>query len=472
LNDLMDRPAAPRSAWAEIFLGRYAVHTFILNLGMTLYAINQFVVATLMPTVVAELGGVDFYTWAFSLFAVGGIIGSASAGPLRVALGARLAYAGAGIVLGVGLVGAALAPDMPTFVLFRLIQGVGGGAVASQAYGLVAVVYPQELRGRVLSTISTVWGVATLAGPGFGGAFAAPGLWPTAFWSLAPLVLVFVALAWRHSDKARGHGRLSELPYARLALLGLAILVISGATLAIPNWARAMFIAVAVAFTGATFALDARAPHTMFPRQTAAMRTEIGATFGVLFLVSIVMAVVNTFITFFLQKLHGIEPLVAGYIAAVYSFMWTFGALIAANLAGLRERQSVLVGLVLVLAATVAIAVTVDSGPVALIVVSVGAIGFGLGLMNNPTIARIMELAPESERHVAGTSVQTIRNIGISFGSAFAGTIAAIAGLTDVSDTAEIAHAMRWVYAVNIAFALLPLLMAVAIFARWRKREA
>ena len=76
---------APEEAgsWAEIFTGRYGIYNFILNLGMLLFAINQFVVATIMPSVVADLGGVGYYTWAFSLFAVGAIVGAASAGTMR-----------------------------------------------------------------------------------------------------------------------------------------------------------------------------------------------------------------------------------------------------------------------------------------------------------------------------------------------------------------------------------------------------
>ena len=89
----------PEARWVEIFTGRMGVYTFVLALGMTLFASNQFVVATIMPTVVADLGGLDFYTWAFSLFAMGAIMGAASAGPLREALGVRMAYAGAGLML-------------------------------------------------------------------------------------------------------------------------------------------------------------------------------------------------------------------------------------------------------------------------------------------------------------------------------------------------------------------------------------
>ncbi|MDA1326290.1 MAG: MFS transporter, partial [Proteobacteria bacterium] len=66
-------PQAEQARWSEIFTGRLGVLTFVLGLGMGLFAINQFVVATIMPTVVRDIGGMDYYTWAFSLFAIGAI---------------------------------------------------------------------------------------------------------------------------------------------------------------------------------------------------------------------------------------------------------------------------------------------------------------------------------------------------------------------------------------------------------------
>ncbi len=164
MTDAQATTAEETGRWADLFTGRIGAYTFVLGLGMGLFAINQFVVATIMPTVLADLGGVDFYTWAFSLFAVGAIIGAASANPLREAFGVRRAYAGAGLVLGLGLAGAALAPDMQTLVGWRLVQGVGGGAVASQGYGLVAIAYPPHLRSRILGVVSTLWGTVTIMG--------------------------------------------------------------------------------------------------------------------------------------------------------------------------------------------------------------------------------------------------------------------------------------------------------------------
>lgn len=460
----------PAGRWADIFRGRLGLYTFVLNLGMLLYAINQFVVATIMPTVVSELGGVDYYTWAFSLFAVGAIIGSASAGPVRNAIGVRRSYAGAGLILAIGLTGTALATDMPTLVGFRLVQGIGGGAVASQAYGLVAVIFPQHLRGRVLTVVSTIWGVATVAGPAFGAIFAEHGLWRGAFGSLAPLTLLFATLAWRNIEGGKGHGRLSEIPYWRLALLGLAILLLSATSLNFAAWLRGGLIAASLTLMVVAFRRDAQAAHTMFPRRVTALFTELGAAYWIIMLISVVLAFINTYTTFYLQRLHGIAPFTAGYLFAIQSFMWTIGALMVAGLRDRMETASIVTGLFLILLSASTVAFTVDTGPVAAIAIAIGVNGMAIGFINNPTIQRAIAAAPEAEKHIAGTSVQTVRNIGVSFGAALSGMVAAASGLSDEAGREGVATAMRWVYGVNVLFAALALVMAVPLLVSRRRR--
>ncbi|NKB59047.1 MAG: MFS transporter [Alphaproteobacteria bacterium] len=450
--------------WSEIFVGRYGIYTLVLNLGMTVFAVNQFVVATIMPTVVADLGGLDYYTWAFSLFAVGSIVGAASAGPVSDAFGMRRVYAGAGLVLAIGLAGTALAWDMQSVVAFRLVQGIGGGAVASLAYGLVAVVYPQRLRGRVLGFVSGIWGFGTAAGPALGGFFAAPGLWRGAFWTMMALTLVFVVLAWHYVDGRRGHGRLSDLPFWRLSFLALAVLIMSATSLIDMNWLRLAMFAVALVIAAIAFHRDARSAHNMFPRKITAFTSELGASYWILFLVSIVITFINTYTTFYLQVLHGIAPLTAGYLLAIQSAMWTVAALCLTGVKRTTEPYLIAAGLLCMLLAAVAIALTLEGGPVLAIAVAVGISGTGMGLLNIPAMQRVIAAAPENEKQLAGTSVQTVRNIGISFGAAASGMIAAMAGLVDGSSREGIVHAMQWVYGVNIGFAVVALVMVIPVF--------
>lgn len=464
-----DRAGQDRGSWAEVLTGRYGIYTFVLNLGVTLFGINLFVVATVMPTVVADLGGMSYYAWAFSLFAVGSIIGAAGAGPLRDVVGIRGAYVGAGLLLGLGLAGSALATSMPSLVGWRLLQGIGGGALGSLAYAIVASVFPERLRSRELSIVSTIWAIATVGGPGLGAFFAAPGAWRGAFWLLLILTLAFCWLAWRHVEGDGGHGDWSRIPFARLGLLALAVLLMSATSLTRRGAVQAMLVLAALAAVAAAFARDARAEHNIFPRRVTSLADELGATYWIFFWVSVVLAFTNTYTTLYLQKLHGVEPLAAGYLFSIQSLMWTVSALLIADVRAALLPAAIVAGLALVVVSAIAVALTVGTGPVAVIAIALFLSGTGMGIMNNPAIQHIIAVAPEAERHIAGASVQAVRNIGLSFGAAVSGLVAANAGLTDTSPPDTIATAMEWVFGVNVLVAATALGIAVVVLDRRRR---
>ena len=109
--------------------------------------------------------------------------------------------------------------------------------------------------------------------------------------------------------------------------------------------------------------------------------------------------------------------------------------------------------------------------PVIRIAICIGRSGAGIGFVNNPAIQRIIAVAPEGEKQMAGTSVQAVRNIGVSFGAAASGMVAASAGLIDGADRATVAFAMEWVFGVNFVAAALALVIAIPQLARRRKRN-
>jgi MFS family permease len=276
-------------------------------------------------------------------------------------------------------------------------------------------------------------------------------------------------MAWRFIEGDKGHGRLSEIPYWRLVLFGIAVLLVSGTSLTDQIVVRGALVLGAIILMAYAFVRDAKAERSMFPRQATLINTELGATYWVIFFVSICLTFVNTYTTFYLQTLHGVSPFAAGYIYAIQSFMWTASALLVATVPASRESLAVVIGLAVLVISAFGISYTVEAGPVIGLAIAIGLSGAGIGLMNNPAIQRAMAVAPESEQHIAGTSVQTMRNIGISFGAGLSGMAASAGGLTDGAGRDVIALSMRWVYAVNIVFAVLGLVVALMLLLRHRR---
>ncbi|MAI11357.1 MAG: hypothetical protein CBD27_03895, partial [Rhodospirillaceae bacterium TMED167] len=173
-------PSPTGNSWRRVFTGKLALYTIVLNLAVGLFALDTLVVTTVMPSVVGDIGGAEYYSWTIMLYMVGSIVGAASAGPVKDLLGRRKGYAYAGLLFVIGNLGVSLAPNMPILVTWRLLEGLGAGLMIAQSYGMVGDFYPRELRVRILSVISTTWGVATVIGPAYGGLFAELGIWRAA----------------------------------------------------------------------------------------------------------------------------------------------------------------------------------------------------------------------------------------------------------------------------------------------------
>ena len=458
--------------WSEILTGRLGIYTLVLNLGAGLFAISSFVVVAIMPTAAADIGGLRLYSWTFALFSVGSVIGAAATSTVRESIGHRLTYAGGGVVFTIGLVGAAVAPNMETVVFWRLVQGIGGGALTSQGYALIAETFPPQLRGRSLSFLSTAWGVGTILGPTFGGIFAEFGNWRGAFCALAALGILFIVLAWRVVPAVTERGQSLRLPYVRLGLLATAVLGLSFTSQIDDNRLRILLVGLAILFSAIAFLRDARAERPMFPRQAMVLNSEIGAAYVTSFLSMVGMIFVNVYATFYLQILHGVTPLVAAYIYIINSLSWSTAALVIASWQGKRESLAIMIGLSFLTIGMAGISTVVQTGPVWMIALFLCLTGTGMGFLANPLIQRVIVAAPPDEKARAGSSVQAIRNLGHAFGAALAGLVAAAAGMTDAATPETVGPAMQWVHGVGAVFPLIALGAAVILLVHGHRRMA
>lgn len=463
-NAQPDSAREPEARWAEIVTGRYGLYTLAINIGIFMWAINNLVVAGVMPTVVADIGGMRLYSWTFALFSMGSVMGAASAGPLRDRFASRVAYAGAGAVFCAGLIGAAFAPNMESLIVARFFQGLGGGAVSSLGYSMMATLYPERLRGRILAFTSTGWGVATSFGPGFGGIFAEYGLWREAFWGMAPLCLVFIVMALKIIPDTRESRAHSAFPFGRLLLIGGAVIALSASSQTDHVELRTVFIALSIALATAAFFLDGRATRAMFPRKALRIFTETGALYWIMALNQATVCIYATFQTLQLQVLHNVPPIVAAYLFVLSSLTWSLVALLVATWRGRMETLGIVLGNVFLLIGTIGLALTVVPGPVWMIAVFIAVCGAGIGFMNNMLIQRAIRSVPAEEKGIAGSSTQAIRTMGVAFGAAAAGLIAVAGGLGSETPSIEtVAPAMQWVYAADVVVAAASLTIATGM---------
>jgi MFS family permease len=190
-------------------------------------AFGAFITATILPSAIAEIGGLAIYAWASTAYAVGSILGSAASSVVALKVGTRRGVFLAVAVFVAGAAICATAPSMSAVVVGRGVQGLGGGVLIASAHSLVRELFPQTLWQRMLTAISCAWAIPALGGPVVGGVLAGLGLWRAAFWVMAPIALVAGAFTWSILPRSESHDtRATRVPFGRLALICLSVLCV------------------------------------------------------------------------------------------------------------------------------------------------------------------------------------------------------------------------------------------------------
>ncbi|NBF16950.1 MFS transporter [Pseudomonas sp. Fl4BN2] len=454
------RPA--NTGWAALLSGANGVRSLALAGGVILHAVNVYIATTILPSVVRDIGGIDYYAWNTTLFVAASILGSALSARLLARTGPRGAYISASLVFAAGALICGLAPSMPVMLLGRFIQGLGGGFLFALSYAMIRLVFDESLWPRAMALISGMWGVATLVGPAIGGIFAGFGVWRAAFWSLIPVAALFALLAatvlpGRSADRAPG----SPLALAQLLFLTAAVLAVSAGSVSPELSHNILGLGAAVILTALLIRSERRARHRLLPDGAFRISTALGALYATMSLLAVAVTSGEIFVPLFLQVLHHQSALVAGYLAALMGAGWTLGSVASSGASGAGIRRAILAGPILGLVGMLMLAVLMGSPsrgdwlavmPICLALV---AIGLGVGLAWPHLLTRVFQAAPAGEQDLTSASITTVQLFATALGAALAGMVANLAGLTEPGGIAGTMSAAGWLFGV---FALAPVI--------------
>jgi MFS family permease len=438
------------ASWSALFRGRHLAHTLLLTLGVGVHAMDVFIIATVLPSVVADIGGAAFYTWSTMLYVVASILGTACGGFVRARYDLKGSYTGGALIFLTGSLGCAVAPGMAWLLLARATQGLGGGMLIALSYGMVSELYPEALRPRVFSAISGMWGTAALLGPTVGGVFAAIGWWRGAFWVAAPVITGLMGVAWCTLPSAAGHGATVRFPWRQLLLLGVGVLCVAWSGQVMVPWLRLTFIAGGCVLTGLTFRFDARAMTRLFPSQPWSLQQPVGTAYWMVFLLDVASSQVIVFMPLVLQVLHGVSPLGAGYFTGLRSLTWTLAALCSAGLQGRWVSLVLCLGPPVIMCGIAGQAAVVVNGSLTWFGVFIALHGVGIGICFAHLSSWTISAARPGEENLTASSIATVRSLGQAFGAATAGLVANAAGLAAGVSPATVASAASWVYQMGI----------------------
>ena len=421
--------------WRELLASGHAPSLALVCLAVWLHAADSLIVATMMKSIVDEVGGTALVGWAVSLYEVGSIVAGAASAVLTMRHGLRAPMAVAAALFALGCGVAALAPTMPVLLVGRVLQGLGGGGLVAMSFVAIGVLFPRRLAARALAAVSTLWGVSAFLGPLVGGVFVELGSWRAGFWFFALQALALAAwIAARPDPAASRDGKDTatspRLPLARLALLCVAVVLVAAAGVRIEPLRTSALVAGGVLCLGLFLAWDSHAGESrLLPRRPLDPRRPTGAALLMILALSMATIAITAYGPLLVVTIHGTSALTAGYIVACSSIGWTVAAVLISGAPERLDRLLIASGMVVVTLSVVGFLVAVPRGPVWLIAVCAVMEGGGFGLAWTFILRRTTALAELGEaRRIAG-AIPTIQRLGFALGAACIGIVANAAGL-------------------------------------------
>ena len=440
------------TGWRELTQGTGLVRLALVMSCVSLHAMDVFVTATILPSVVEDIDGVAYYAWPSALYIVASILGAVSGGMLGSNLGLRRALTVAASIYLLGSLVCAAAPHMAVFLLGRASQGLGAGLMVSLAYTMTRHLFDESLRPRVFALMSVIWGIGALVGPLLAGVFAQLGFWRGVYWLTVPVFLIILALARRGLTASTPSEQGATLPWERLALLGAAVLCVTVSGQTSHLGLRFGLILGAVLGVWGMLWLDHIADNPLLPSWPASLRHVVGTGYWIFFLLSFSFAPLTIFLPLLAQRLHDVPPSLAGYVSAALSLGWSTAAFAVAGAPPRIQRVLMVTGPLSLLAGIVGQNIFIVDGPIGALVAMVFLAGLGVGQCHAHVSNGTMSSARPGEEALTAGAIPTMQSLGIAFGAATAGLLANIAGLSGGISVTTLTAVTEWIY----GFALIP----------------
>ncbi len=415
---------APRTAQRQL---RWILGS--LMVVMLLAALDQTIVATALPTIVGDLGGLDHLSWVVTAYLLAQTVITPVYGKLGDLYGRKRILQAAIVVFLVGSVLCGLAESMTELIVFRALQGLGGGGLMVGAQAALGDVVPARQRGRYTGLFIAIFGAASIAGPLLGGFITTHLSWRWIFYINLPvglLALVVLAIAFP-SITGAGRAKIDYLGAGLLAigLTGIVLMTtVGGTSVAWLSPETAMLgiggtVALVAFFIVEHYATEPILPPRLWTSHTFALTSAVGFIIGF----SLYGAV--TFLPLFQQVVRGASPTASGLqllplmCGLIVSSVGS-GRMIART--G-RYRIYPIMGTGLTVLGLALLSTMGPDTSTATSSIFMAVLGFGLGMVMQVLILAVQNDVPYEDLGVATSGATLFRSIGGSLGTAALGAV-------------------------------------------------
>jgi MFS family permease len=441
-------------SWRDLLADGRLPRFALICLGVWLNAADSLVTATIMPSVGAQLGGYEYFSWATAGYFVGAILAGASSGRLSEMFGLRAATTIAGLIMVGGCVMSALAPGVGVFLTGRLIQGLGSGWISGFSMVAIAQLFPDRHWARVFASVTFIWGVATVLGPLFGGVVVQTGDWRDVFWLFALQAGAFSAAApFLLSGAARAGGG-PGVPWTQLAILGAGVAAIAVADMVKAPAGSTALVVAGLVILALVMWIDGKLRVRLFPHRAADLTTVCGAGYFAMFTLTAASMGFSIYGPPILQAVRGFTPLWAGYAIGAESMAWTVAAMSVSHAGPVWDARWIRFGAVLLTASLVILALTMADGPLAWMLIGGALMGAAFGFSWAFMSRRLLAALSDEDRAIGSSAITAVRQTGAAAGAAISGVAANLAGFSEGLTSQTARAASPWVFVSVIPLAL------------------
>jgi EmrB/QacA subfamily drug resistance transporter len=436
--------------------------------AVAMAAVEGTIVATAMPTIVRDLGGLRWFSWVFAAYFLTQAVTIPIYGRLADVHGRKkVFFAGVGLFL-IGSTLCGFARGMTALIAFRALQGIGAGGVQPIATTIVGDLCTPHERARMNGYMSSAWGVSAVIGPLLGALLLQHWTWSVVFWINIPLgVACILAFALCLHEKVAPRDHRIDYLGALLLTAGVGALMLA---LVMSDVLRPASLAAIVAagalVLGALALHERRAPEPIVPLALWRIRA-IAVGNGANFAIGMLAMGVTAFIPTYVQSVAGGSALVAGAALGAMSVAWTSASIVAGRaLPHLTYRRAAVIGVAVAVLGGAAFALLEPPRGAAWAAFAAALLGLGVGFCNNVFIVATQSSVGWERRGAATASNLFMRQVGQAVGTSLFGAVFNLVALRGASSAAAVGRAAiaRGLHDVYILVGIVALaLLAVAL---------
>ncbi|MEK3889884.1 MDR family MFS transporter [Bacillus sp. FSL K6-3431] len=402
---------------------KFVVIALLISTFLT--AIEGTIVSTAMPKIVGDLGGSHLYTWVISVYLLAVVISTPVFGKMADLYGRKLMFTIGTIVFLVGSVLSGLSQTMEQLVLFRLIQGIGGGALATIPFTIIGDVFEFKMRAKMQGWISSVWGIAGIIGPLAGGFIVDTISWHWIFFMNIPFGIISLIFLWT-SLHEQIEKKKQIIDYGGILTFAICMTAFLYALTLLKEYKQVtgnISILFIVALVGLCLFIwiEAKGKEPMLPlslfKNSFITISNIAG-----FLLGFILVTVTFYIPLWVQGVTNLNATFSGIAMLPMSLTWPLGAVFSGRWMSRKPIAHItLIGIAVIIIGCIGLVFFRTDTTVAWMMVVTAILGLGFGLAFTAFTVAVQSSVDWNMRGAAMGSNNLLRNLGQAIGIAISG---------------------------------------------------